>query len=249
LCIDLPRDVDAATGGNGAPVYGPVAPDTWAYDPALPKPARDTAAARKLIEGAGWQPGSDGVYAKDGVRLAATIPVRKDSPERVKIVDLIASQARDCGMDLRSLPTDFSSGIWPMLNEYPHNTPGTKTPFDLFIVAWTGDADPGSLSMFTLSNISDAKHPDAANTGGFRDPALDRLIEAAMSTYDQVERASLYRQVQQELAAQLPYIFLWAASNYDVVRSAVTSVDGPLDLTAPYWAWQPERMVVAATAP
>jgi hypothetical protein len=31
------------------------------------------------------------------------------------------------------------------------------------------------------------------------------------------------------------------------VRSAVTTVDGPLDLTTPNWAWQPERLVVVAT--
>ena len=36
---------------------------------------------------------------------------------------------------------------------------------------------------------------------------------------------------------------------YDVVRSAVTTVDGPLDLTAPNWAWQPEGLVVAEASP
>jgi hypothetical protein len=29
-----------------------------------------------------------------------------------------------------------------------------------------------------------------------------------------------------------------------IVRSAVATVDGPLDLTAPNWAWQPERLVI-----
>jgi ABC-type transport system substrate-binding protein len=70
-----------------------------------------------------------------------------------------------------------------------------------------------------------------------------------MATYDQAERASLYRQAQQVLAAQVPYVFLWAANAYDVLRSAVTSADGSLDLTAPYWAWQPERLVVQAPTP
>ena len=39
-------------------------------------------------------------------------------------------------------------------------------------------------------------------------------------------------------------LFLWASNTYDVVRSAVATVDGPLDLSAPNWAWQPERLVV-----
>ena len=252
LCIDLSRDVDAATGGTGTPIYGPVLPGSWADDPALPKPARDTAAARKLIEGAGWQPGVDGTYARDGVRLAAAIPVRGDKPDRVHMADLIAGQARDCGMDLRSRPTTFDD-ILNTLLQYPHDIPGTHTPFDLYIGGWSTVVDPADgFGLYASSNITDAKHPDQttrANFTGFMDPVVDRLLEAATSTYDQVERTSLYRQAQQELAAQVPYVFLWASTSYDVVRSAVTVLGGPLDLTTPNWAWQPERMVVAAAVP
>jgi ABC-type transport system substrate-binding protein len=245
LCIDLPRDVDAATGGTGTPVYGPVTPGTWASDPALPEPARDTAAARTLIEGAGWRLGPDGIYAKSGARLAADIVVRGDQADRVHMADLIASQARDCGMDLRSRPLSFDDIVNTMLNQYPHDIPGTKTPFALYIGGWGGDADPGSPDMLTSAGLANAKNPTGNNFVGFDDPTFDRLIKAAMSTYDQAERTSLYRQVQQELAAQLPYLFLWNWVNYDVVRSSLATVDGPIDPTLPFWAWQPERLVVA----
>ena len=78
LCIDLARDVDAVTGGHGTPVYGPALPGSWADEPDLPRPDRDPpaarqAAARQLIEGAGWTRGADGIYARDGVPLAADI--------------------------------------------------------------------------------------------------------------------------------------------------------------------------------
>ena len=248
LCIDLPRDVDAATGGNGTAVYGPVTPGTWAYDPALPEPTRDVAAARKLIEAAGWQPGADGIFAKGGVRLAAAIPAKGTDPLRVKMADLIASQARDCGMDLHGQPTSVPD-IYNTLLQYPHDLPGTHTPFDLFIGAWSGSADPGTLDEFVSTNITDAQHPDGTSTfqdfTGFSDPTVDRLVKAAMTTYDQAQRAGLYRQVQVELAAQVPHVFLWAANGFDIVRSSVTTSDRPLDLSAPNWAWQPERLVVA----
>ena len=113
------------------------------------------------------------------------------------------------------------------------------------------------MSVFLSANISSAKHPSSSgvntnmgtNIIGFADPVLDRLVTAGKSTYDEAERASLYRQVQQELAEQLPYLFLWGAASYDIARSAVRNVDGPLDLAAPNWAWQPERLVVAASNP
>ncbi len=254
LCVELPRDVDAATGGSGSPVYGPVLPGSWADEPDLPKPARDAAAARQLIEGAGWRLGVDGIYAKDGVRLGSDIVVRANRSERTKMADLIAFQARDCGMDLRSRPTSWDDILGGLL-QYPHDIPGTSTPFDLYLGGWSNNPDPSDgMSLFASSSITDATHPDAAGTNygnyiGFTDPIIDRLLEAASSTYDQAERTRLYREAQQELAAQLPMLFLWSSTTTDVVRSAVDAVDGPLDLEVPHWAWQPERLVVEVPGP
>jgi len=248
LCIDLPRDVDAATGGTGIPIYSPVLPGSWADDPAIPKTARDISAGKRLIEAAGWQLGTDGIYAKGKVRLAAEIVVRANAGWRTKMADLVAFQAHDCGMDLRSRSTAFAD-IGAMLDHYPHDIPGTKTPFDLYIGGWSTWADPWApLSLFDSSSASDAKHPDYPNVGGFSDPAFDRLLAAGAATYDQDERARIYRQAQAEMAAQVPAIFLDAYTSQDDVRTAVTTVDGPLDLTVPNWSWQPERLVVEAAS-
>ncbi len=245
-CVDLERDVDAATGGTGFAIHSPVLLDSWASEPDLPKPARDVAAARQRIEGAGWTRGDDGVYTKDGVRLEADMLVRAGAESRIKMADLIARQTRDCGMDLRTRPVEFED-MMAVTSQYPHNIPGTDQPFDLHIGGWGTAPDPSSaLSGLASSQISDAEHPDAANFMGFADPIFDRLAGAALATYDQDERARLYREAQQELAAQLPVLYLWSGGSYDAVAPTVATVDGPLDLSAPNWAWQPERLVVEA---
>lgn len=41
-------------------------------------PNQDLAAAKKLLDAAGWLPGADGIRAKDGRRLALS-PGREDS--------------------------------------------------------------------------------------------------------------------------------------------------------------------------
>ncbi len=247
LCIDLARDVDAATGGAETPIYSPVLPGSWADNPDLPKPARDVAAAKQLLEGAGWQLGADGIYARGEARLAAEILVRGDIDYRTKMADLIAYQAGECGMDLRTRPMTFDD-IITMLDNFPHDIPGTTTPFDLYIGGWTSAPDPAyPLSLFDSSNASDAAHPNYPNLGGFSDPAFDRLLAAGFASYDQAERTGIYRQAQEELAAQVPAIFLWALFSQDDLRSAVATATGPLDLTATNWTWQPERMVVVAS--
>jgi ABC-type transport system substrate-binding protein len=133
---------------------------------------------------------------------------------------------------------------------YPYVVPGTGRPFDLYIGSWGGSTDPADVfSVYASSAINDVTGASGNNYLGFKDPTLERLLAAGMATYDQAERASLYRQAQEEVGAQLPNIFLWEYGTYDVVRSAVSTVAGPLDLTKPNWSWQPERLVVEKPAP
>ena len=248
LCIDLPLDIAAVAGGTGTPAYGPILPGSWGDDPDLPRPARDTTAARALIQGAGWELGPDGTYAKNGLRLKAQIPVRGISADRIHMADLIEQQARDCGMDLRGLPLGDPEYFTALT--YPFDLPGTKTQWDVFLLAWTYLVDPDiMLAAFSSTEAASAKNPLGNNVTGFTDPVVERLYAAGRATYDQAKRASIYWQLQEELAAQLPYVFLWAATSDDAVRNAVATVDGPLDLTVPNWAWQPERLVVTTSRP
>lgn len=243
-CISLVRDVDAATAGNGSPIYSPFLRGSWAYEPDLPKPDRDPAAARARIETAGWRLDAEGIYARDGVRLRADILVRGGTQERVRIADLIEKEARDCGMDLRASPEEFTD-LLAMLRRFPHLAPGGDQPFDLYIGGFTTAIDPGSSISVASWQITTTEHPDYPNFMGFDDPVVDRLVEEGMATYDQAERERIYRALQRELAAELPILYLWAGERHDLVRATVAAVDGPLDVDAANWASRPERMVVA----
>ena len=106
LCIDKPATVDAATAGSGDVIYSPIDPISWAFQPDLRHPERNVEAARGLIESAGWTLGADGIYVRDGRRLAADVYVRADEEPRVRFVDLLVDQVRDCGMELTAVHAD-----------------------------------------------------------------------------------------------------------------------------------------------
>jgi ABC-type transport system substrate-binding protein len=243
-CVDKPAAVLGATDGQGIPAYASVTPGTWPYDEALPKPARDVAAGKALVEAAGWTVGTDGIYAKSGQRLAATIYVRTDDSRRVKFAQIIGLQTRDCGMDLRPNESDFG-GALSQLRTWPNVGPDTDQPFELYAGGEASLFDPLS-GRFLSSQITTKANPEGANYGGFSDPRADELMRQIETTYDIDTRADLARQYQEILAAQQPVLFGWHDTRQVAAAAGLRTVDGPLDLDLPFWNAFPERLVLEA---
>jgi ABC-type transport system substrate-binding protein len=241
-CIDKRAAVAAATEGFGVPAYADVPPGTWPYDDQIPKPQADVAAARALIEAAGWTLGGDGIYAKQGKRLAATIYVRHDAQDRVKFTEILGLQARQCGMDLQPSQGDFGGDLRSILS-WPNHPPGTDRPFDLYFYAWGAGWDPLS-DNFGSTAITTKAQESGDNFGGFSDPRVDDLLARMETTYDLAGRSDLFRQYQEILAEQQPAFFAWFTTRGEATAAGLRTVDGPIDLDLPLWYAFPERLVL-----
>lgn len=242
LCINKPETVDTATHGQGQVVYSPVDPVSWAYQPDLVHPERNVAEARRLIEASGWAPAKDGVYARGGRRLATTIFVLGADAERVTFMDLVAAQVRECGIDLEVVPKS-QQAVLAWLGRYPHIPGGQKQPFDAVFIGWGESFDPDDAT-WSSAEISSAKKPLGLNTMGFSDPKVDDLLERGRSTYDQRERARIYRELQDVLAADRPVLWGWALSTTDMLDQRITLTDGEPNLGSRMWMWQLEKVVL-----
>jgi peptide/nickel transport system substrate-binding protein len=241
LCIDKPATVDAATDGAGVVIYSPIDPISWAFQPDLRQPQRDVAAARAMLESDGWTAGPDGIYARDGRRLAADVYVRADDDQRVKFMDLVSAQVRDCGIDLRVTGVDPIAILGPLLT-YPHLAPGTDEPVQAIFLALGHSYDP-SDDLFASWNMTSEQNPDGLNFMGYADPSVDRLLREGIATYDQRERARLYRDLQDVLADAQPVLFAWSPWTRDAIDGRLGLTDGDLDLTSRQWWWQLEKLV------
>ena len=85
-----------------------------------------------------------------------------------------------------------------------------------------GINDPNSYYM-----VFDSKKtpPHGQNRGYYSNPAMDRLVEAGMSTVDPAARKKIYGQVQQLAAEELPYVSLWWVDNVAVMNRRLVGFD------------------------
>lgn len=70
------------------------------HNPALPPLRTDTAAARTLLDEAGWHAGPDGIRARNGVRLAAKMLVPANRPELPVVATAVQAQLRAIGLEM-----------------------------------------------------------------------------------------------------------------------------------------------------
>ena len=225
LCVDKEETVAAATGGLAAPIYSPISPSMWAFEPDLPRPGRDTVAGRALIEASGWTLGNDGIYRMGDRRLATTVPA-SDSPQALRFLELLAVQVRDCGMEITPRLLQFEDLVTTI--EWPLLPPGDDQQWDAVFGGMLTTADPDPWFPFHTNELVTEENPHGWNWMGYGTEESDGLLAAARATYEQPERARLYRQFQQVLARDRPVLFAWSSLVLDPRSDRLTSTRGPL---------------------
>lgn len=95
--------------------------------------------------------------------------------------------------------------------------------YDL-VMTWQGPwLDPHELVRPLLASDG------VENIGGYANPALDRLIDAANLPADQGIRAGLYRQIQEIMLTDVPWIVLFHPNQYHACVSRMQGLTGTVD--------------------
>ncbi len=244
MCIDHDATVQAATDGNGAPVYANVPPASWAFDPNTPKYTLDVAGAKALIESAGWTLGSDNIYAKGGKKLSTDLFVRQGRPQRVKFGQLAKDQLAKCGININVKESDFATVLLPLLS-YPNK-------FDTYLGGWSTALDPDDSSIFGVDQITTKAAPDGNNFPGWNNPQADALLKQGREELDQAKRKDIYSQFQAIVHNDVPYYFLWADLAHAGITKTVSATPntvapaGTIDLTSPTYFWNNDTWVVSS---
>ncbi|MCC5988177.1 MAG: ABC transporter substrate-binding protein [Pararhodobacter sp.] len=186
--------------GTATVATGPIAPAfAWAYAGLEPYP-HDPERARELLAEAGAEGASLTFYVTEGGSgMLDPVPMGT------------AIQA-----DLAAVGFDVTIETYEWNTFLGRVNPGLEGQADMAQMAWMTN-DPDTLPFLTLRTEA---WPDAGgfNSGYYSNPEVDALLEAARVETDQDERARLYREMQEIVREDAPWVFV---ANW--VQNAVTN--------------------------
>lgn len=189
--IDRPIIVNSMLRGTARVASGILSPENWAYDGNVTSYTYDPEKARRVLDEAGYPAGPDGMRP---LRF-----VYKTTPEGARLGEVFQAMLKRVGITLELRMLDFTT-------YYSDVQAGN---FDLTSLQWVGINDPNHYYMVFDSQNT----PPGMNRGHYSNPAMDRLLEAGMTTIDVDQRKKIYAQVQRLAADDLPYISLWWIDN------------------------------------
>jgi peptide/nickel transport system substrate-binding protein len=209
LAITVPyytilHDVERNVGSEARNVL----PRTALGYEALPARTYDPAAARNLLERAGWRLGDDGVRAQNNVRLSFTLLVLAGFTSADRIALLLQSALKGVGIQL----TIKSYSLRTM---YAPSGPLSSGSFDLALSSEALYWDPDLYDILAC----DRRYPRGQNIYGFCDSRLDALERAGLQTDEPSRRAAIYRRAGRLIWSEVPYVPLFGGRLL-IVRSS-----------------------------
>lgn len=199
--------------GLGQKATGPLRPGMWYYHGEVSEPIYDPNLARELLEQAGWRDtDSDGVRERDGVPLRFTIITNQGNQQRKQTGEILVQRFAEVGaaVDLRILE-------WAT---FLHEFVDTGN-FDAVILGWNTGIDPDQYDIWHSSRIG----PKEFNFVHFQNAEVDRLLEVGRTSFDQETRRAAYARIQEILAWEQPYIFLYIPQSLPVVQRRVRGIE------------------------
>ncbi len=187
--------LDKVMYGLGAIVTNPFYINSPEYDKSIEPIPYDPAAARKLLEEAGWvDHDNDGIRDKDGVKFSFEFLIPGGSETGEKIATILKEELDGIGIDMTIRKTEWAV-FTTRLNE---------RNFDAVTLAWSMgiESDPYQIWSSTQAEAG-------SNFIGFKNAEVDRLIEEARKEFDRDKRIELYRQFSEIIHEEQPYTFLF----------------------------------------
>ncbi len=207
FAIDREAIVKYLRRGFASTAVGIVPPMSWAFEREVFDFRHDAAEARRLLDAAGFpDPDGDGPLP----RFHLTLKTSTSEVYRIQAAAIQQDLAR-VGIALEIRSQEFQTLLSDMV----------RGNFQLYTAQFVGVTDPDMLRrVFHSGQVP----PAGLNRVHYQNAAVDQLIEQASSAGNDVQRRLFYRQAQQAIAHDVPYISLWYKTNVAVFQPDIRGV-------------------------
>jgi peptide/nickel transport system substrate-binding protein len=196
--IDRESIITGVLKGYGKAATGPIAPlQEKYYNADVKKYNYDPEKAKALLKEAGYTPGADGFLQKDGKVFEINMPAGQYGV-LVQAATLVQQYWQKVGVKVNLQVIDWNAFIQKVI---------VNRTYDASLAWWRAPVDPDILAY---------NHSSAAGKGnnipGYKNPALDKLLEDGRKAKTTDERIKIYKDLQVLTAEELPYLYLWNPS-------------------------------------
>jgi peptide/nickel transport system substrate-binding protein len=171
----------------------------WAYNSDIQPYDFNTEMAAQILEDAGWvDSDGDGVREKDGLTLSLNLKTNAGNTTREDLGALVQDQLNSIGFDIEFEAIEFGTMVGEMLGQ----------TFDMVIIGWTGlGTDPNDDSFWSLRFDTPGS---GFNFVSYSNDRVDELLKTGLAVpgCDPAERAPYYKEIQQLIHDDIPYVFV-----------------------------------------
>ncbi|HET9441963.1 MAG TPA: ABC transporter substrate-binding protein, partial [Acidimicrobiales bacterium] len=225
--FDRQEFLDGGRYGIGKVAVAPISSEIFGHAPDLDLPGHNLNAADALLNAAGWNGPRQTVNGTADVRTALGHPTLADGTAltirflqgSVMFNDRVAvmkSNLAAVGIDL-AVEVDTAMGS-------ANTKVFTNRNFDLYIVNYAHGYDPhvGVRRQYHSDQISTSGTPN--NAAGYRNALVDAAFDDAARTLDAAARFDLYHAAQEQIVADLPYVWMIETPNVRAWSARCTGI-------------------------
>lgn len=197
FAIDKEEIIKGVLLGLGEVATGPYKPGTWYYKQNVKRYPHNPSRTRKLLRKAGWvHDEKDNLMKKDGIPFHFTILTNQGNDQRLKTAVIIQRRLKMAGILVKIRTVEWATFI----NEFID-----KKNFDAVILGWSTGQDPDIYDIWHSSKTK----PKELNFMSYANARVDELLEKGRYTFDREVRKQCYAKIQEILAEEQPYTFLY----------------------------------------
>ncbi len=205
--IDKKEIVEGVLFGLGKVATGPYKPGTWYYNPDVKRYPYNPRKARELLASCGWKKNpNDGLLYKNGRPFEFTIITNQGNNSRMKTAEIIQWRLHMVGIKVKIRTIEWASFIRQFID---------KRRFQAVILGWTTGQDPDLFDIWHSSKIK----ANGLNFISYRNREVDRLLEEGRTTFDLEKRKRAYFRLQEILAEEQPYTFLYIPMSLPIIHA------------------------------